>query len=115
MELSSQNKSATYTDFYTNIFLPEHKHKVTILTHVLGTLLGIFWLLACFASGHYFWLLLFPLVHAAAGLIGHRLAERNEAVGDIRVTRKDFPLWWFIRANHQLTLSVILKREHRLR
>jgi hypothetical protein len=85
------------------------------LTHVLGTLLGIFWLLACFASGHYFWLLLFPLVHAAPGLIGHRLAERNEAVGDIRVTRKDFPLWWFIRANHQLTLSVILKREHRLR
>ena len=29
--------------------------------------------------------------------------ERNTAVGDLRVTRTDFPTWWFIAANHRLT------------
>jgi hypothetical protein len=93
----------TYADFYTQTFLPEHSAKVTIATHMLGTLLGIAWLFACLVSANYFWIFMFPIVHAVPGLIGHRLAERNTEVGDIRITRKDFPLWWFIRANHRLT------------
>jgi hypothetical protein len=107
---SSPIQIATYSDFYKNTFLPEHTHKVTITTHVFGTLLGIFWLVACVLLGHYFWLLLFPIVHAVPGLIGHRIAERNAEVGDARVTRKDFPLWWFIRANHQMTWNLMLRR-----
>jgi hypothetical protein len=44
------------------------------------------------------------------GLIGHRLFERNAAVGDVRVTRTEFPPWWFIAANHWLTFDVLLRR-----
>jgi hypothetical protein len=110
MATINTGNNATYSDFYKNTFLPEHIHRVTIATHVFGTLLGIFWLVACTALGHYFWLLLFPIVHAVPGLIGHRIAERNAEVGDVRVTRKDFPLWWFIRANHQMTWNLMLKR-----
>jgi hypothetical protein len=100
----------TYSDFYNEVFLPEHSQPMTVVTHVLGTALGLLWVIACLAFGHYFWLLLFPVVHAVPGLVGHRLAERNAAVGDLRVTRKDFPLWWFIRANHRLTWELISKR-----
>ena len=53
------------------------------------------------------WMLLFPLVHVAPGLIGHRLFDRNEAVGDARVFRTDFPLWWFVVANHRMTASLL--------
>jgi hypothetical protein len=34
-------------------------------------------------------LLPFPVVHALPGLVGHLLFERNLAVGDLRVTRRD--------------------------
>jgi hypothetical protein len=102
-------KSLAYPDFYNEVFLPEHSQTLTIATHVFGTVMGVFWVIACIAFGYYFWLLLFPLVHAAPGLIGHRLAERNAAVGDLRVVRKDFPLWWFIRANHRLTWDLMSK------
>jgi hypothetical protein len=46
---------------------------------------------------------------AAPGLIGHRLFDRDAEVGDLRITRSDYPLWWFIRANHRMTLDVILR------
>jgi hypothetical protein len=74
--------------------------RLLICLHVLGTLLGLLWV----ASS-----LLFPAVHAIPGLIGHRLFERNEAIGDLRVSRKDYSLWWFIRANHQMTLQMLTK------
>ena len=53
--------------------------------------------------------LAFPVVHALPGLIGHRLFERNAAVGDIRVTRKDHPPLWFIAGNHLMTVELLLK------
>jgi hypothetical protein len=100
-----------FEDFYQQVFLPEHQHKLTIATHIFGTFAGLTWLLMCILLGDY-WLalaLLFPVVHAVPGLIGHRLAERNEAAGDLRVSRKDFPLWWFIRANHRMTIQFLVK------
>jgi hypothetical protein len=58
-------------------------------------------------------LLLFPVVHAAPGLLGHRLFERDAVVGDLRVTRTDFPKAWFIAANHVLAWEVLSGRSRR--
>jgi hypothetical protein len=109
--LSDESPVKNFEDFYQRIFIPEHQHKLTIATHVLGTWAGLGWLAMCIFLGGY-WLalvLLFPVVHAVPGLIGHRLVERNEKVGDLRVSRKDFPLWWFIRANHRMTMQILMK------
>jgi hypothetical protein len=95
--------------FYSEVFLPEHQHSINRGLHVLGTLLGLAYLPAVWLLLPLPWaarlaaLLLFPLVHAAPGLIGHRLFERNAAVGDARWRRRDFSPLWFIAANHVLT------------
>lgn len=97
-----------FTTFYRDHFLAEHRHPIVIALHVLGTLGGAayaVWALFFSASP---WLVLgYPLVHAVPGLVGHRYFERNEAVGDLRVLRKDFPSRWFIAANHRLTWDVL--------
>jgi hypothetical protein len=51
-----------------------------------------------------------PLVHAAPGLLGHRLLERNITVGDARWRRRDYPRWWFIVANHRMTFERLTGR-----
>ncbi len=107
----------TYADFYPTVFLAEHRSTIAIGTHVFGTLLGFVWLVFALATKHCWLVLLFPVVHAVPGLIGHRIAERNPNVGDIRITRKDFPLWWFIVGNHQMTWQLVTRgaywvREH---
>jgi hypothetical protein len=97
--------------FYTEHFIPEHRHPLNIALHVLGTLAGLALLgaaAAMFISP--WWALTFPLVHAGPGLIGHRLFERNAAVGDSRLTRTDFPLHWFIIANHMMLARMLLGR-----
>jgi hypothetical protein len=98
-----------YKIFYEEVFLNEHKHVGTIVLHVLGTMLGLGWVLGTFALGAYGWALLFPIVHALPGLVGHKLFERNETVGDLRINRKDFSLIWFIRANHRMTWELFTK------
>jgi hypothetical protein len=56
--------------------------------------------------------LLFPVVHALPGLVGHRLFERDAAVGDVRVLRRDFSPLWFIVANHLMAWQ-LLRRQRR--
>jgi hypothetical protein len=99
-----------FRHFYPEVYLPEHRHPLNVGLHVLGTVAGLAFAVWAGAAGPAWWLLLFPLVHAAPGLIGHRLVERNAAVGDVRVTRTDFPPWWFIAANHRLTWDVLRGR-----
>ncbi len=105
----SSEQKRNYQNFYRTVFLAEHRSTIAIATHVFGTLLGILWLVFAIVSKDYWFCLLFPIVHAAPGLIGHRIAERNPEVGDIRITRKDFPLWWFIVGNHQMSWELISK------
>ena len=95
-----------FHDFYRNHFLPEHRHPATIGLHVFGTVLGTLFLPATLLSTMPYLALLYPVVHAVPGLIGHRLFERNAKVGDIRVLRKDFSPLWFIAGNHVLTYEV---------
>ena len=92
--------------FYQHHFLAEHQHPANRALHVAGTLAGLAWLPFSFWVGMPWLLLLFPVVHALPGLLGHRLFERNPQVGDVRVLRKDFSPLWFIAANHRLTFEM---------
>jgi hypothetical protein len=96
----------TFVKFYRTVFLAEHQSLGTAVTHVLGTLLSTIFIPWALYYGHEWWLLAYPLVHAVPGLIGHRIFERNAAVGDTRITRKDYSLLWFIWGNHLMTYEL---------
>lgn len=96
-----------FMSFYERVFLDEHQHPGNRALHVLGVLAGLATLVCAVGPGPWWLVLLFPPIHAAPGLLGHRLFERQAGVGDLRVTRTDYPLWWFIAANHLLALSLL--------
>ena len=100
-----------FNDFYQRVFLPEHTHPINVALHMMGTFAGLAHLIAVLTLPVLWWpaLLLFPVVHAAPGLIGHRWLERNVAVGDARWRRTDFPIWWFFLANHRMTAERLLR------
>jgi hypothetical protein len=110
----------SFSQFYQAVFLPEHANAVNVGLHVFGTLAGLAYLgwiaYSTAVLGALDWkialplLLLFPVIHAVPGLIGHRLLERNASVGDVRVTRKDYSPLWFIVANHIMTFELMLGR-----
>jgi hypothetical protein len=99
-----------FAEFYQHHFLPEHRHPANVALHVAGTLASALAAAAALLSPWPWLALAWPLLHAAPGLLGHRLFERNAAVGDLRITRTDFPPHWFIAANHRLTAEVLLGR-----
>ena len=108
--MSTDASRPSFDTFYREIFLPEHRHPLNVALHIAGTLAGLVFVVAVLAAPWAWWpaLLLFPLVHAAPGLIGHRLLERNAAVGDARWRRTDYPGWWFMLGNHRMTAERLL-------
>jgi hypothetical protein len=104
-----------FADFYDHHYLPEHRHPVNRALHIIGTWAGLAWLPLTLTSAMPWLALLFPVVHAAPGLVGHRLFERNAQVGDVRVLRKDFSPLWFIAANHLLTFGWLWRGRSRSR
>jgi hypothetical protein len=107
---SRRTPGMTHDRFYREHFLPEHQHRGNVALHVAGTVAGLLWLPYSLLTAWPALVLLFPLVHALPGLLGHRLWERDAKVGDVRVTRKDFPAWWFIVANHRLSWDLLCGR-----
>jgi hypothetical protein len=106
----AQPAIVSYERFYNEHYLAEHRHPANVALHVAGTLLGLAWVGASLWLQAPWWALAFPVVHALPGLIGHRLFERDAAVGDVRVLRKDFSPLWFIAANHRLTWRLLTGR-----
>jgi hypothetical protein len=106
---STRQPMAGFGRFYTQVFLPEHQHPANVALHVLGTALGLVWLVAVVLAGWPWLVLLFPVVHAVPGLLGHRFFERNAAVGDVRVTRTDYSPLWFIVANHCMSWQLLTR------
>ncbi|HYX34106.1 MAG TPA: Mpo1-like protein [Oligoflexus sp.] len=98
-----------FISFYHNQFLPEHSNKSNVALHVVGTLLSAIFLIWALAHSYWWLVLLYPIVHGVPGIIGHRMFERDNSVGDLRINRRDFPLWWFIIANHILTYQIFLR------
>ncbi len=97
--------------FYVDHFRAEHRHPANVALHLLGVLLSAALIVGVLWRGQLWLALAYPFVHAAPGLLGHRLFERNAAVGDVRITRDDFPLWWFIVGNHILLAEVLSGRQ----
>jgi hypothetical protein len=113
MKPETAPESKSFSHFYQHVFLPEHRHPANVCLHLIGTVMGLAFVAAIAAGAVAWWLgLLFPLVHAAPGLIGHRLFERNAAVGDVRVMRKDHPPLWFIAANHRMCWDLVRRGFH---
>ena len=83
--------------------------RVNVYLHVLGTILSILYLILCVNVLSPWYLLLYPIVHATPGLIGHKLYEpsNDPSVGDTRVFRTDFPGYYFLAGNHVLTWQVL--------
>jgi hypothetical protein len=100
-----------FRHFYLNHFRAEHRHPANVALHLTGVLAGGALAVAAVTASKPWLLLAYPVVHGAPGLLGHRLFERNTAVGDVRVTRSDFPLWWFMIANHVLLAEVVAGRQ----
>jgi|GWRWMinimDraft_16_1066024.scaffolds.fasta_scaffold39426_2 hypothetical protein len=98
-----------FRDFYRTVFLAEHRNPKNVALHVLGTVLSGVFLVTVILLGVPWLALAYPVVHAAPGLLGHRLFERNSAVGDVRITRKDYSPLWFIAGNHLMTTELLLK------
>ena len=96
-----------FNDFYHRVFLQEHRDPRNVALHMIGTMLSGAFVIGVMALGYPWLALLYPVAHAAPGLLGHRLFERNQAVGDLRVTRKDFSPLWFIAGNHRMTWEVL--------
>ena len=68
--------------FYTEHYLAEHHHPITIALHVFGTLAGLGLLGAALAMAiSPWWALVFPLVHAGPGLIGHSCSSATQRWG----------------------------------
>ena len=102
-----------FAEFYREHFRAEHQHPANVSLHVLGVLASAVWLVWAIGSSMPWLALAYPVVHAVPGLVGHRLFERNAAVGDVRVLRRDFPLAWFILANHVMVIDLMLRRLRR--
>lgn len=100
----------TFWEFYERHFLAEHTHPISVGLHVIGTLAGLALVPVALTIGSPWWIVLFPVVHAAPGLLGHKLFEPNPTVGDLRVFRNDFPPLWFLFGNHVMTFNILTGR-----
>ncbi len=101
---------ADFRTFCTDVFPTEHRHPTNIALHVAGVLASAALVVWAVVAGPLWLALLYPVVHVVPGLVGHRLFERDAAVGDLRIGRRDYPGLWFIAANHRLTWRVLTGR-----
>ncbi len=106
MATSTRSALLSFDEFYKLVFIPEHQHPMNVNLHVAGVLAS-FALLGLVATKkiNKYYLLAYPVVVAAPGLFGHYLFERNDAVGNARFLRQDFPSLWFLWGNFRLTFD----------
>lgn len=100
-----------FSEFYRGDYAADHRHPANLALHAAGTIAGVVLLVAA-ATGaiSWWWALAFPIVHAAPGLLGHRLFDRNAELGDLRVLHGNYPGYWFIAANHIMTAGLAIGR-----
>lgn len=101
---------SSFKEFYEMVYRSDHGHPVNLALHIVGVFAGLGLIAASLTVWPLWALLGFPIVHVAPGLLGHRLFDRDEALGDVRLTRTDFPLWWFLIANHLMAARVLTFR-----
>jgi hypothetical protein len=107
---SNTNPRIDFKTFYETAYRSDHQHPANLALHIVGVIAGLALLVASVTVWPLWSALAFPVVHVAPGLLGHRLFDRDEALGDVRLTRTDFPLWWFLIANHLMAFRVLTLR-----
>ncbi|WP_108975304.1 Mpo1-like protein [Leptospira ryugenii] len=107
MNLLPKSFRSRFYPFYNEVYLPEHRDPRTVLFHVIGTVMGLVWIPFATFYLHPIMLVCFPIIHGLPGILAHRLFERNEEVGDLRINRKDYPNLWFVIANHIITFQLV--------
>lgn len=104
---SHTNPRMNFKTFYETVYRSDHQHIANLTLHIVGVIAGLSLIVASLTVWPLWSALAFPVVHVAPGLLGHRLFDRDEALGDVRLTRTDFPLWWFLVANHLMAFRVL--------
>jgi hypothetical protein len=99
---------SNFIEFYRGAYADDHATWPNRALHLFGTFSGLTLIIASFTVIPLHWALAFPVVHAVPGLIGHRLFERNAALGDVRVFSGAYPSWWFMVANHLRAVELLL-------
>jgi hypothetical protein len=100
----------TFKSFYETAYRSDHRHPANLALHIVGVVAGLALIGASFTVWPLWTVLAFPVVHVVPGLLGHRLFDRDETLGDMRITRTDYPLWWFLVANHLMAVRVLTFR-----
>ncbi len=106
----TQDERLSFSQFFATAYRADHRHPVNLALHIIGVFAGIALIIASLTVWPLWTIIGFPLVHVAPGLLGHRLFDRDAAVGDLRLTRTDYPLWWFLVANHLMAVRVLTLR-----
>ena len=77
ISMSNSKPELFFEDYYFDVYLPKHRHPLTKLCHMLGTLLTF---LCALASAAWWWpgLLLSPLVVYPFAWLSHLLVEGNK-------------------------------------
>lgn len=100
MAPSPRTMRSSFMDFYHGAYADDHATWPNRALHLFGTFSGLALIIASITVIPVYCVFAFPIVHAVPGLIGHRLFERNAALGDVRVFSGTHPSWWFMVANH---------------
>lgn len=106
----TQDERLSFRQFFATAYRADHRHPVNLALHIIGVFAGIALIIASLTVWPLWTIIGFPLVHVAPGLVGHRLFDRDAAVGDLRLTRTDYPLRWFLVANHLMAVRVLTLR-----
>jgi hypothetical protein len=100
--------TSPFWTFYHGAYRDDHQTWQNKALHIFGTLSGLALLVASVTIIPIWWALAFPIVHAAPGLLGHRLFERNAELGDLRFVGGHYPNLWFMAANHVMAFEAVL-------
>jgi hypothetical protein len=85
----NKRQFASYDDFFA-FYLGEHSKPGTRYMHLCGTVLGLAVVIAAIVTGHYWWILLWPVIGYGFAWIGHFGIEGN------RPATFGHPFWSFI-------------------
>jgi hypothetical protein len=96
---NDKQQFASYNDFFA-FYLREHSKPGTRYMHLCGTVLGLAVLIAAIATGHYWWILLWPVIGYGFAWIGHFGIEGN------RPATFGHPFWSFISDFRMVYLMV---------
>jgi len=96
---ADKSQFASYNDFFA-FYLRQHSKPGTRYLHFCGTVLSTAVLIAAIVSGHYWWILLWPVIGYGFAWVGHFGIEGN------RPATFGHPFWSFISDFRMVYLMV---------